>query len=900
MRLTTTFLTFATLLLCGCVRENPVGIEPDDSEVPLQFTLNMPSAAQGTRSLSLVDENEVQDVDVLAFYRDGSIYRYGYKAAFEGKVISGNQMTVTVKAWSYGVEQKFVVLVNAAAELSAANITLHEKWESALAKLVCAAGNGEWPAYNNGVGPFKAIPMYAKSDPQIVTPLTGIIGDYPLIRMVARIDVRVKPAVTNFVLTQAMLFNHKKAGYVAYEFSSFNSVIESATVAAVPAAGDHSGDPIVEPTVVYGASLAGEIIRSIYTYESPAYNSANRLKGTALVVGGKYNGSATVTYYRVNLLTTDDLSPTHISSHILRNHRYDVEIQNVDGPGEGTPMEAYMGSSKIIVKVLEWNNALLNFEIPNQYNLMVSTDRLDLPNVGGSQTLKLITDYPDGWEIGTKPSWIIVTPSLGATNDPAGIMLTVTAAPNTTIASREDFFVITAGNMSKKVHVTQDVDLGSIIGGGTLITTNTYTGAFWKANQTGERVIRITGIAAANSGAWMAKVAWYDGRWSPLTGDGILLAAGGSSDPGVTYNTATENPGDAESWQVTNGSSSVGGTISSSGGSIIFRIGLQQKFSDTGKYKADDPVNSANDANYTTTWPARYAVVLIYFNNYTKVQKIFIRQGEGSDFVMRPQDGIYTGGMNNPDGPGARPAANRFTPYNLTAPSGSWASANGVQLGVQSGVFTKFPTTVGAHIQWANGGTSSNDRVRFAWNSYTNTTLSPTWNSTNAAGYWSTLAAQHETCPVGYRRPNDGPITTNSNGDVIGSEMRQSLFEKPETGATIMASMYENSCKGCYADGFLDRYGFYGNVVSQNTEDRAAVGRLFFNPTTNASLFFPGEHYRNGNNGNITSVSAGYYWTSSASSTTMAWFLSAGGGVYMNNSSSYNKNYAFSIRCVRQ
>ena len=456
-------LTLIALFPHSCVSEKIVDGPQSSEEVPVEFTVNIPYMAPETRSMIITEESKVSTVDVLAFYNDGNgQYRYGYTAPSVSRNINGSQLTETVKAKNYTLPQQFVVLVNASDELAAAGIILNELLPSAMNKIVCASGNGEWPAHNNGSPTFKEIPMYAKTDPQVVSEATPSIGTFPLIRMVARIDIRLKSNITNFELTQAMLFNYKTAGYVAYDFSAFDPDIPAATVATVPAAGDHSGDPIKAPTVTYLASTAsdplGEVIRSIYTFESPRFTEANRLKGTAVVVGGKYNGSLTTTYYRINLLTTDDDDPSYayISSHILRNHSYDVEIQSVGGPGENTPIDAYLGSVKLVAKILEWNNALHNVEIPNPYTLMVDKDHLYFPGTGGSQTFVVITDYPDGWDIVDLPSWITVSPSSGSANHPSGAILTVDVDPLSSLPMRSDTFGVRAGNLTKTIRVSQE------------------------------------------------------------------------------------------------------------------------------------------------------------------------------------------------------------------------------------------------------------------------------------------------------------------------------------------------------------------------------------------------------------------------------------------------------------
>jgi hypothetical protein len=253
-----------------------------------------------------------------------------------------------------------------------------------------------------------------------------------------------------------MLFNHKSAGYVAYDFSSFNAVTSAATMAAVPAAGNHAGTPVLQPTVTYlaansgtGVDPRGEIIRSIYTYESSAYGEADKFKGTAVVIGGKYNGSSTTTYYRINLKTTDDGS-TNISSHILRNHRYDVEIQSVDGVGEDTPFEAYMGSTTLVARILPWNEAGIKDVEFEQYTITVNSDSFNFPAAGGTQILTVTTNYPTGWTIVSYSLPVGITAARDGVTD----NVIITAGANTG-NQRSGVFGIKAGNMTKTITVTQ-------------------------------------------------------------------------------------------------------------------------------------------------------------------------------------------------------------------------------------------------------------------------------------------------------------------------------------------------------------------------------------------------------------------------------------------------------------
>ncbi len=347
-------LTIAALVLASCAKEPdaPLPQEGEDKSVCFEMSISAATGTRGTdtRAMSVADEGTINTIDVLAFLQDGQgVYRYAYTATN----IRRDDLTVTATVKGYSIPQLFVVLANASTEFSAAGITLNEPLANAMQKLVSTKGTaGQWNARNNGGAAFDYIPMYAKTTPVIVDTDNKQIGTFPLIRMVARIDLKIKATISNFKLIDARLFNQKTAGYVAYDFSDF--LIDRAYAAAVPAANTTTGTPILAGTVAYAADYTtdakGEIVRSIYTYESPAYGESGKLTGTAIVIGAQYNG--TLGYYRVNLKTADDMDNTHLSSHILRNHNYKVEIQSVAGPGTETPEEAYEGKVTVTVNVV--------------------------------------------------------------------------------------------------------------------------------------------------------------------------------------------------------------------------------------------------------------------------------------------------------------------------------------------------------------------------------------------------------------------------------------------------------------------------------------------------------------------------------------------------------------------
>ncbi|MCL2739026.1 MAG: hypothetical protein FWE30_06230, partial [Bacteroidales bacterium] len=528
-------LALVAVFVGSCIKDedNPLVAGED---ISLQFRLDAPPNGTDTRAMSPADELQVNTIDVLAFYEDSNgDFRYRYKAVQTGtEIVDDRSRIITVTAQGLVERQQFVILANASAELTAANIIPNEKLETAMAKII-DSGNGEWPARNNGSSQIKHIPMYAKTAPRVVTSVTGIIPSastsYPLLRMVARIDVELHSNVTNFVLNSGWLFNYQKAGYVAYDFSNYNDAQQRVAAAAVPPSLYHSGDPVVEPNVKYlaqntgiGVNPRGELIRTMYTYEAPAYGSADRNKGFAIVVGGFFGGSSTETYYRINLRGAG-ASPELLSSPILRNHLYAVEVQKVNAAGASNPLDAYLGTSNLVAEVMIWDQRDIDIPIPSTYFLNVDRDQFMLPHVSGSRTVGVSTDFPTGWTaVSDSPGWLGVSAS--------GDVLTLNVSANITSAIRRGVVSVVAGHLTKYIYVVQDV-----LGGGTQLP-NTYVGAFWRANETGERIIRID-----HTGAWSATVGWYDINWNPASGDGIIFEAGDSPDTGITWNALTENPG---------------------------------------------------------------------------------------------------------------------------------------------------------------------------------------------------------------------------------------------------------------------------------------------------------------------------------------------------------------------
>lgn len=416
-----------------------------------------------------------------------------------------------------------------------------------------------------------------------------------------------------------------------------------------------------------------------------------------------------------------------------------------------------------------------------------------------------------------------------------------------------------------------------------------YVGAFWKADQKGERIIRIPVTNAVRAGEWDASVYWLGYSWK--AGD-IVFSTEDSDDAGINFsNAAIEHPADMNNpandalYSVPGYASSASGTaVSGAGNYIHFRIGLTSTF-------------SATDA-----MPARYALVLLRYGTPQKFHAIFIRQGHGADFVMSPGDNM------------ARDAAARFSPYNTTASN----LADNVELvdvgpDYNNTVFTDYPSQAGAFFQWANDGNPVAYNPRYP--------LKPVvWAEALTGQYWSTVSSTQESCPSGYHRPSDGitgyAAANSTTTGIESSEIRQSLYVTPTLGNAVSSANFR---WGFYADGYFDRRDHNnpsvtsphegwsamkaGTAVSWNSKDVAYIGTLVFNPTTgssreNASIFIPAAGSRHADTGALIEAGEGAsFLSSSAPNTTEMWYFVGIEGVsYQLNSS---RTHGLSLRCVR-
>lgn len=853
-------IIFLTFVLGGCIDETvePMGpANADEVAVSFQVSVpvdNPPVTKQGsTQPSDNAQENMIQKIDILAFKvnPDNTEY-FDYYA--EGKLVSGAgtpkqifRATMRVKDYN----QRFVVIANAHDQVM--KLIGSVEWRQApkdemlkMLEFANKASDHKWNA--SATAGFTPFPMWGEMPAaRLITPSTTSIEGIPMLRMVAKIDVLIaendavlgKKPRENFKLTEVYLYNVKDNGHVVPDRDALvlnapnDLTVNKPTIPSAP--GNWAGP------LKYITDDEVSLTDEIYTLEAKAADlSKNRLDATGLVIGGYYSKDGITwdtepSYYRLDLMTSDKTA----TRDILRNYNYLVRIVEVKGPGNPTPKIAWDSDTPMELMVADWTVQSVPGDMGKR-QLNTSTAKVSITGVNSSRiyfwsdqpsvkveadgyigatekagaTSFKVNDYFDDLAGAANTSMFHYNPSSGE-----GYMDIATI--NTSVHSDTRRIYLNAGGLRREITIYTQIKYVP-----QPFNIFPWTGTFHRSNQVGERI-----IYSDHTGEWSAEV-----DDPTKKGNFVIL----SKVPSDNKNIGTDSPGNAEDYPVLNGVKSVKGK-----GRIYFRVGMASKYTPTAKA------------------PARYATITVKYNGGTA--KIYVRQGEEADFVMRNGDA--------PKGTSDisalhRTLARKFSPYNLTDAQGRPG-----RVGDFSGtkyVFTEYPTQAGYYFQWGK---------TYAW--YPDGLSPVNWDRTNNSGLWDAEKDKCETCPPGYHRPDDGLtsayVTLPKARD---SEIRQSLYLNPRD-ATPGSGEYrvwghedsDNSIWGYYADGFFDRRPTSSSIDNEKATvvgkgaQVAYIGRLFYNPYTNASLFFPASGVRydgveNIPQGNIyASGSRAYFWT---------------------------------------
>ncbi|GAB6122721.1 fimbrial protein [Dysgonomonas termitidis] len=476
MRYRILYLLFISILpLIFSCRSEETDFEPDDiSKHAINFTLNIPGLnLPSTYSMDETKENEVNEVDVFIF----KVNNLGNQTFIYHKKATNIKNAYGTAKFHAVIEEdtdcNILLVANARTKVDNISSTLTEgvSTKEEVLSLLEYSNEGKWEADGSGI--YRNIPMIAETGKINIT--TGMhITNVSLVRMLARIDLKINASVTpaTFKLSNIYLCNYNTNGYIAPTWNSQGEL--SSAAATSPNLPASTGRKLGTGNAIkYEAGGLTSFNGEIYAFEADAasddngYDHADRKNATCLIIEGKYNSASNSSFYRVDFTYPETGTGIDKGDYmpILRNYRYEIEINGVTGAGLPSLEEAlasYMVRSNLDIKPIIYDEGLIKDIVFNgRYMLGVDIGEFlsySGKNLNGTEEaskLVISTDEPEGWKIKisdtnnkTNPDWLKVTNIQGNTGSTQiGLIVNTSAADKAEVG----YLDILAGNLVKRI-----------------------------------------------------------------------------------------------------------------------------------------------------------------------------------------------------------------------------------------------------------------------------------------------------------------------------------------------------------------------------------------------------------------------------------------------------------------
>lgn len=423
-----------------------------------EIAIDIPEMMQSTalRSLSKDQEGDASAIRILAFNVPAGVEDGAETYAYEPRIKSGPELRdgkyyVTLQINQTTAPQRLVLLANLPDGKLPAAVTEGATKEAVYESLVYDYAATGWKSDGEKAGATKGtdydlIPMWGESKAITVAAGANTFGDYyyedgviRLYRALARVDVGMKFDTTStpgeslpetnqgmgaadkrhFDLTDVYVYHPAKSYRLAGNIKNIEKA-DAKYKAVRPTLPEgveyYTGKKADELKLHYTVDPdQGRLVRSIYLPEAPVVESGvvkEELDGNpCIVVGGIYKGdnfnpkgknNTDKTYYRVDFVKAKEEGQDKAARlPILRNHRYRINILDIDGPGHKTTEDAINNTtSDVIYSVSVWDeNETSKVVTDGKYWLKLSQDQLKVGKYGGTLPITFETNCPEGWEL---------------------------------------------------------------------------------------------------------------------------------------------------------------------------------------------------------------------------------------------------------------------------------------------------------------------------------------------------------------------------------------------------------------------------------------------------------------------------------------------------------------------
>lgn len=350
------------IILAGaCQNDDRYGVPQDDSPVLVEFSVDASGIADNSGS-SVDTDARITSIYILQFNAEGESYgtlRYVAK----GTEATGGKYTATLLQ-SMGADDnyKLVILANLPdyGFLYGLYGNTYDEVQQA-----CLSAETTAPLVLDAPRPFPMFGVVNGGASVQVQENTRYNGNTELIRAVARVDIGIgtkktnpdgtvtwtKNSLTPFVMTEVQVWKAgKRCAYMPapgnYHWNSVTTggVTSNQIVIDSPSAATGGTTTMTydQTYITSGTYCAGQINLPETDLLWGSVFDGDHTNRLAIIVGGYYNSSADLSYYRVDF-TNDDSGD---KMNILRNHKYQFTITTVADKGYATAEIAYNSKPK--------------------------------------------------------------------------------------------------------------------------------------------------------------------------------------------------------------------------------------------------------------------------------------------------------------------------------------------------------------------------------------------------------------------------------------------------------------------------------------------------------------------------------------------------------------------------
>lgn len=312
----------------------------------------------------------------------------------------------------------------------------------------------------------RAIPLWGEVTKTLTRDHNNSELPISLVRSLARIDVKLKSGIDDFIIETIRLYNPSQNGQIIPDPSNWDAGEEKVTAPSVSKGGynpytDAAGYLYTLDTP--GTAYEGQI----YTPEAPAGSaplSVGWTKNTCLIIGGYFGKDNVATpqnlsYYRVDFT---DASGTYLP--LLRNHKYVVTIDKVYHHGQDSP-EAALAAHPVnaMFSTVDWttididsnpdiNSSDEEFYLTTDRRVMYVPKAAYSSGTNSDYGIKVTTNHPDGWTASGTGWWVGLSDTSGGTGITNIYLYTY---GNGNWCDNEGIITIKAGDVTMPVKVVQ-------------------------------------------------------------------------------------------------------------------------------------------------------------------------------------------------------------------------------------------------------------------------------------------------------------------------------------------------------------------------------------------------------------------------------------------------------------